>query len=109
MICVSRGGMAKEKKTERFSELCTRVKCEHGAHCVAGVCACPEICPESSGELVCGSDVKTYQSECELQQAACGRDPKLPTLHVTFYGDCGDRLAVAALSMLLKLYSPEII
>ncbi|XP_029165671.1 agrin-like isoform X4 [Nylanderia fulva] len=83
-------------------ELCTRVKCEHGAHCVAGVCVCPEVCPESSGELVCGSDVKTYQSECELQRAACGRDPKLPTLHVTFYGDCGDRLAVAALSMEVK-------
>ncbi|KMQ92751.1 agrin-like isoform x1 protein [Lasius niger] len=65
---------------------------------MAGVCVCPEVCPESSGELVCGSDVKTYQSECELQRAACGRDLKLPTLHVTFYGDCGDRLAVAALT-----------
>ncbi|XP_070168746.1 agrin isoform X2 [Polyergus mexicanus] len=79
-------------------EMCTRVKCEHGAHCVAGVCVCPKVCPESSGELVCGSDVKTYQSECELQRAACDRDPKLPALHVTFYGDCGDRLAVAALT-----------
>lgn len=96
---------AEERKPKRFAELCARVKCEHGAHCVAGVCVCPKSCPESSGELVCGSDVKTYQSECELQRAACGRDPKLPTLHVTFYGDCGDRLAVAALSMLPKLYT----
>lgn len=81
------------------------MECEHGAHCVAGVCVCPEVCPENGGgELVCGSDAKTYQSECELQRAACGRDPKLPALHVIFYGDCGERLAVAALSMFLKLY-----
>ena len=64
---------------------------------------CPKVCPESSGELVCGSDLKTYRSECELQQAACGRDPKLSALHVIFYGDCSERLAAAALSMLPKL------
>lgn len=80
------------------------MECEHGAHCVAGVCVCPKVCPESGGELVCGSDSKTYQSECELQRAACGRDPKLPALHVIFYGDCSERLAVAALSMFLKFY-----
>ncbi|KAL0132239.1 hypothetical protein PUN28_000198 [Cardiocondyla obscurior] len=79
-------------------ELCARVKCDHGAHCVAGECVCPKVCPESSGELVCGSDAKTYQSECELQRAACGRDPKLPALHVIFYGDCAERLAAAALT-----------
>lgn len=65
---------------------------------MAGVCVCPDECPESSGEPVCGSDAKTYPSECELQRAACGRDPKLPVLHVIFYGDCGERFAVAALS-----------
>ncbi|EGI60511.1 Agrin [Acromyrmex echinatior] len=81
-------------------ELCDRdrVTCDHGAHCVAGVCVCPKVCPESSGELVCGSDLKTYRSECELQQAACGRDPKLSALHVIFYGDCSERLAAAALT-----------
>lgn len=66
---------------------------------MAGVCVCPEECPESTGEPVCGSDAKTYPSECELQKAACGRDPKLPVLHVIFYGDCGERF-VAALSKL---------
>lgn len=89
-----------------FPELCARVTCDHGAHCVAGVCVCPKVCPESSGELVCGSDAKTYQSECELQRAACGRDPKLPALHVIFYGDCTERLAAAALSTLSKLNIP---
>ncbi|XP_043517469.1 agrin-like isoform X1 [Frieseomelitta varia] len=79
-------------------ELCARIDCDHGAHCMAGVCVCPDECPESTGEPVCGSDTKTYPSECELQKAACGRDPKLPVLHVIFYGDCGERYAVAALT-----------
>lgn len=97
--------MVKMKREERghvfFPELCARVECDHGAHCMAGVCVCPDECPESSGEPVCGSDAKTYPSECELQRAACGRDPKLPVLHVIFYGDCGERFAVAALSKIL--------
>lgn len=87
--------------TAFFPELCARVECDHGAHCMAGVCVCPDECPESSGEPVCGSDAKTYPSECELQKAACGRDPKLPVLHVIFYGDCSERFAVAALSKIL--------
>lgn len=83
-------------------ELCSRVKCENGARCVAGVCVCPEICPEDKGNAVCGSDTKTYESECELQRVACDRDPKLPPLHVIFYGDCGERSALAALSEFAK-------
>ncbi|XP_053970989.1 agrin-like isoform X3 [Hylaeus volcanicus] len=83
-------------------ELCARVKCEHGAYCRAGECVCPEECPKSDGEPVCGSDAKTYPSECELQKAACDKDPKLPVLRVIFYGDCGERFAVAALSMEVK-------
>ncbi|XP_050484807.1 agrin-like isoform X6 [Bombus huntii] len=80
-------------------ELCARIECDHGAHCMAGVCVCPEECPESTGEPVCGSDAKTYPSECELQKAACGRDPKLPVLHVIFYGDCGERFVAALTTM----------
>lgn len=72
---------------------------------MAGLCVCPDECPESGGEPVCGSDAKTYPSECELQKAACGRDPKLPVLHVIFYGDCGERFAVAALSKILLFFS----
>ena len=74
------------------------MNCENGAHCIGGVCVCPKTCPEQSGETVCGSDAKTYPSECELQKAACGRDPKLPPLQVIFYGECVEKFAVAALS-----------
>ncbi|XP_066597691.1 agrin-like isoform X2 [Prorops nasuta] len=79
--------------------LCANVKCENKARCMAGVCICPEECPEeTTGKIVCGSDTKTYPSECELQRAACDRDPKLPALHVIFYGDCSERFAVASLT-----------
>ncbi|XP_043286401.1 agrin-like isoform X3 [Venturia canescens] len=79
-------------------ELCSNVDCENGARCVAGNCICPESCPESTTEMACGSDAKTYRSECELQRAACERDPKLPPLHVIFYGECGEKIAVAAMT-----------
>ena len=85
---------------EIILELCSKVECENGAHCIAGVCVCPKTCPEKSGETVCGSDAKTYSSECELQKAACERDPKLAPLQVIFYGECVEKFAVAALSKL---------
>ncbi|KAJ8688469.1 hypothetical protein QAD02_024264 [Eretmocerus hayati] len=79
-------------------ELCSTVRCENGARCEAGVCVCPLSCPESTGEYVCGSDTKTYGSECELQKAACQRDPSQPQLSVIFYGECGEGFPVAALT-----------
>lgn len=84
--------------------------CENGARCAAGECICPESCPEESGKTVCGTDGKTYQSECELQRIACDRDKikELP-LHVAFHGECGEKFAVAALSKFLFLFNPSFI
>ncbi|XP_047526387.1 agrin-like isoform X6 [Pieris napi] len=73
--------------------LCEGVQCSFGAHCVAGECLCPTDCTGAPHEPVCSSSMQTYPNECELQKAACGVPP--PTkLHVIFYGDCKDRLAV---------------
>ncbi|XP_011499741.1 PREDICTED: agrin-like [Ceratosolen solmsi marchali] len=79
-------------------ELCSNVECDNEARCEAGVCVCPLSCPEASGAYVCGSDSKTYTSECELQKAACERDPNLSALHVNYYGECGQGFPVAALT-----------
>ncbi|CAB0041271.1 unnamed protein product, partial [Trichogramma brassicae] len=81
-----------------YSEQCANVACENGARCEAGQCICPLQCPEPTGDSVCGSNSKTYPSECELQKAACQREPHLPPLHVTFYGECGEGFPVAALT-----------
>ncbi|XP_044018032.1 agrin-like isoform X3 [Aphidius gifuensis] len=83
--------------------LCNNVDCENGARCSAGECICPESCPDTRDEPVCGTDGKTYSSECELQRVACDRlETKLPRLHVAFNGECGEKFAVAALSMEVK-------
>ncbi|XP_013176798.1 PREDICTED: agrin-like isoform X2 [Papilio xuthus] len=73
--------------------LCDGVRCSFGAHCLAGECVCPTDCTDAPREPVCGSTMQTYPNECELQKAACGLLPP-STLHVIFYGDCKDRLAV---------------
>ncbi|CAH2050484.1 unnamed protein product, partial [Iphiclides podalirius] len=73
--------------------LCDNVRCSYGAHCVAGECLCPTDCTDAPHEPVCGSTMQTYPNECELQKAACRLLPPT-TLHVIFYGDCKDRLAV---------------
>ncbi|XP_022821461.1 agrin-like isoform X2 [Spodoptera litura] len=73
--------------------LCEGVQCAFGAHCAAGECVCPTDCTGAAREPVCGSTMQTFPNECELQKAAC-RLPPPATLHVIFYGDCKDRLAV---------------
>ncbi|VVC98300.1 unnamed protein product [Leptidea sinapis] len=73
--------------------LCDGVQCSYGAHCLAGECVCPTDCTGAPHEPVCASTMETYPNECEIQKAACGISP--PTrLHVIFYGDCKDRLAI---------------
>lgn len=76
-----------------FVALCDGVICSFGARCAAGECVCPTDCTDAPREPVCGSTMQTYPSECELQRTAC-RLPPPTTLHVIFYGDCKDRLAV---------------
>ncbi|XP_063375588.1 agrin-like isoform X6 [Cydia amplana] len=73
--------------------LCENVQCSFGARCAAGECICPSDCTGAAREPVCGSNMQTYYNECELQKAACHLTPA-NTLHVIFYGDCKDRLAV---------------
>ncbi|XP_053610410.1 agrin-like isoform X5 [Plodia interpunctella] len=73
--------------------LCEGVQCSFGAHCSAGECVCPTDCTGAAREPVCGSTMQTFPNECELQKAACKLPPPA-TLHVIFYGDCKDRLAV---------------
>lgn len=76
-----------------LTALCEGVQCAFGAHCAAGECVCPTDCTGAAREPVCGSTMQTFPNECELQKAAC-RLPPPATLHVIFYGDCKDRLAV---------------
>lgn len=93
-------------KINVITALCEGVQCSFGAHCVAGECLCPTDCTSAPREPVCGSTMQTYPNECELQKAACTLSPPAK-LHVIFYGDCKDRLAVVppiAMSTYHKLY-----
>ncbi|XP_036738492.2 agrin isoform X2 [Manis pentadactyla] len=61
-------------------------QCRFGALCEAetGRCVCPSECV-ASAQPVCGSDGRTYASECELHVHACTRQI---SLHVTSAGHC---------------------
>ncbi|XP_057412484.1 agrin isoform X1 [Balaenoptera acutorostrata] len=68
-------------------------QCRFGALCEAetGRCVCPSECV-ASAQPVCGSDGRTYASECELHVHACTRQI---SLHVASAGPCqtcGDRV-----------------
>lgn len=90
-----------------FVALCDGVQCSFGARCAAGECVCPTDCTGAVREPVCGSSMQTYPNECELQKAAC-RLPPPATLHVIFYGDCKDRLAVVPPIAMSKFISATI-
>jgi len=74
-----------------FTDLCSNVHCKFRARCENGACVCPTDCPLNK-ELVCGSNLKTYLNECELQKASCRLNRNL-TVH--FYGDCTEGLSPA--------------
>ncbi|XP_063292084.1 agrin isoform X1 [Pelobates fuscus] len=61
-------------------------KCQFGAICEAetGRCVCPTECVPSA-QPVCGTDKKTYSSECELHVRACTQQINL---QVAAQGDC---------------------
>ncbi|XP_053308487.1 agrin isoform X3 [Spea bombifrons] len=61
-------------------------KCQFGAICEAetGRCVCPTECVPST-QPVCGTDKKTYSSECELHVRACTQQTDL---QVAAQGDC---------------------
>ncbi|XP_030743825.1 agrin [Echinops telfairi] len=61
-------------------------QCRFGALCEAetGRCVCPSECV-ASAQPVCGSDGRTYTSECELHVAACTHQI---SLHVASTGHC---------------------
>ncbi|XP_047106165.1 agrin-like [Schistocerca piceifrons] len=82
---------------------CRGVVCaEPGAVCRAGVCACRDDCPrDAPAERVCGSDGRTYRSECRLHLASCRRPRGRSPITVAFYGDCraaDEETAVVALT-----------
>ncbi|XP_006886016.1 PREDICTED: LOW QUALITY PROTEIN: agrin [Elephantulus edwardii] len=66
-------------------------KCQFGALCEAetGRCVCPSECV-ASAQPVCGSDGRTYASECELHVAACTHQINLQVASVGHCQACGD-------------------
>ncbi len=53
---------------------CSTVTCAYGATCkvISGVakCECDFTCSDGTS-FVCGSDLKTYDNECKMREAAC--------------------------------------
>uniref|UniRef100_A0A2K6T9U7 Agrin n=1 Tax=Saimiri boliviensis boliviensis TaxID=39432 RepID=A0A2K6T9U7_SAIBB len=57
-------------------ETCGHAVCAFGAVCSAGRCVCPR-CEHPPPGPVCGSDGVTYNSTCELREAACQQQKQI--------------------------------
>jgi len=69
---------------------CSDIDCPRGRTCVVDernrpICVCSQYCHSGSKEDVCGSDNKTYSSECFLTVAACMTNKSIT---VQSYGQC---------------------
>ena len=82
-------------KQQQFFDACDNVKCLHGSTCVQrghfATCECPTSCMNDPymSQLVCASDGKTYNNECEMVVQGCSKGLALDIDH---YGECTNDL-----------------
>lgn len=61
---------------------------------------CPTDCSSAPTEQVCGSDLVTYPSQCELLKHSCEIQDSGNRIEVLFYGSCQHRGAIHMYSKL---------